>query len=408
MARLKRLLRVTGPSLAVLATTGCASHRPAPATRPATALSEARLSSPLPTELPTELPTGPPSASANTDPVVAWLDRTLVPLTARVNAPVDDIAPIGRWFADKRVVAMGEATHGTKEFFDLKARFFRYLVTEHGFRTLAMEMRRAESEAVDTYLKTGAGDPRELVRGSYFFFDAMEIVELIEWMRSYNERVTTAKQLSFFGFDVPGTPAADKIDASCGDRRGCRVVLRDGFMAHHIKERMAQTDGGFFVWAHNGHIADFEKADGWKPMGHYLRKHLGVAYYAIAFEFYRGGFIAPGGGALPTRRSRTLAHLNGRVVSEYLLPPAPRGSVAHRFAQARAHTYFVSLADPPSPARAFFADHLRLHTYGSAPPSPERSYEAYAPLHTIFDAMIFVHTTNGYTFTPIEPAATGP
>ena len=57
------------------------------------------------------------------DPVVAWLDSELVPL-----GQPDSLEPLSKVLGSRAVVAMGEATHGPKEFFELKHRFLRNLV----------------------------------------------------------------------------------------------------------------------------------------------------------------------------------------------------------------------------------------------------------------------------------------
>ncbi len=342
--------------------------------------------------------TAGPSSPLAVDGVVAWLDQTALPLSADLSAPPADITKIGQVIGDRRVVAMGETTHGTKEFFDLKHRFFRYLVEERGFRTLAMEMTRDAGDAVNHFVRTGEGDPRALLQGSYFFFDAKEMLELILWMRAYNEHRPTEEQVFFMGFDTPGTPAADVIAERCGERLGCQVVMRDALMAKHVHDWLDQHPGGALVWAHNGHAAHFESTDGWRTMGHYLRESLGEDYYAIGFEFNRGSFVAPAGGDLPVLRSVALEHLGGLVFSEYLLPPAPSESLAFRLSQAREDDYFVDLRAAPAVVRSFFESNRNLQSYGATPPHKDRQYEQYAPLQLIFDGLIFVETTHGYGF----------
>ena len=50
----------------------------------------------------------------------------------------DDLAAFGKAVGDARIVSLGEATHGTREFFQLKHRLLEYLVAEKGFTVLAM------------------------------------------------------------------------------------------------------------------------------------------------------------------------------------------------------------------------------------------------------------------------------
>lgn len=61
-------------------------------------------------------------------------------------------------FGDALVVGLGEATHGTREFFRLKHRLIRYLVREHGLRVVAMEPNFPETLAIDEYVPGEAFD----------------------------------------------------------------------------------------------------------------------------------------------------------------------------------------------------------------------------------------------------------
>ncbi|UNO44418.1 hypothetical protein [Streptomyces sp. MST-110588] len=57
-----------------------------------------------------------------------------------------------------RVVGLGEATHGTREFFRLKHRLLDFLVTEMDFSVPAMEASASAGPAVDAYVRHGVGD----------------------------------------------------------------------------------------------------------------------------------------------------------------------------------------------------------------------------------------------------------
>lgn len=314
---------------------------------------------------------GEPAQRVPNDPVVAWLDAHLIPVGS--DAGLAALAPMLR---GRSVIGVGEATHGTREFFQVKARLFRHLVKHGGFRVLAMEAPAATGKAIDNYLQTGNGDPAHLVQGTYFFLDAVEIVDLLRWMRTYNASGT--ERVHFVGVDL--TPEQQvQSEKSCGGRQGCLVVMRDGFMAHNA----LQAGPGTLLWAHNGHVGHFSQADGWKPMGQHLREALGSRYYAIALEFNQGSFIAPAGGELPVLHTHTVKHLSGRQLAEYVLGPAPPQALAHRFAQARSSFYFVDLSQANAAARAFFEGNRALQTYGANPPKLKRQYESYDPLDQV-------------------------
>jgi erythromycin esterase len=144
-------------------------------------------------------PSEPPPAE-----VTAWLKQAAVPLsTVEPDHGFADLARVGEMVGAARVVALGEATHGTRDFFQLKHRVFEYLVAERGFTAFAFEASFAESVAVDAYVRTGKGDPAELVaRLPGWIFDTEEVLALVRWMRLYNEDPKHPRKLRFHGFDM--------------------------------------------------------------------------------------------------------------------------------------------------------------------------------------------------------------
>ena len=64
---------------------------------------------------------------------------------------------------------MGEATHGTHEFFQLKHRMLEFLVERMGFTVFGIEANWPESLAVNDYVLNGNGDPAKALAGFYFW-----------------------------------------------------------------------------------------------------------------------------------------------------------------------------------------------------------------------------------------------
>ena len=115
-----------------------------------------------------------PGAPLPTDPkqnaaVAAQIKADAVPLmTVEAGHGDADLAAFGAAVGDAPVVALGEASHGTREFFQMKHRLLEYLVTQKGFTVFAMEANWPETAAVDRYIKTGQGDPKAALAGLYF------------------------------------------------------------------------------------------------------------------------------------------------------------------------------------------------------------------------------------------------
>lgn len=112
------------------------------------------------------------------DTPASWLRQRAIPL--------NDLRPLLGMIGNARIVTLGDATHGTHELFAMKQRIVP-LLAANGFRTIAFEAPYAEFEVVDEYVRTGRGDiASALASNDYFFWDADEIVELIEWARAQN------------------------------------------------------------------------------------------------------------------------------------------------------------------------------------------------------------------------------
>ena len=148
-------------------------------------------------------PSSPPAPTAEPTPaeIGAWLDANAHPFEgAHLSLPDDDLEFLRDLVGDARVVALGENTHGARDFFEMKARILRFLVEEMGFDTFAIEATWPEALRLDRYVRTGEGDSAVLLAGLYFWTWRTEaVLEMIEWMRDHNE---AGGDLGFHGVDM--------------------------------------------------------------------------------------------------------------------------------------------------------------------------------------------------------------
>jgi erythromycin esterase len=158
-----------------------------------------------PQRVPTPPPAPTPEPDAGPGPVppeiAAWVEANALPFDGtHLSLPHTDIEFLHDLVGDARIVALGENTHGTRDFFEMKARILRFLVEEMGFNTFAIEATWPESRLVDHYVRTGEGDPARLLAGLYFWtWNTESVIEMIEWMRSHNE---AGGDVGFHGFDM--------------------------------------------------------------------------------------------------------------------------------------------------------------------------------------------------------------
>ncbi|HEX7701795.1 MAG TPA: protein-L-isoaspartate(D-aspartate) O-methyltransferase, partial [Kofleriaceae bacterium] len=102
-----------------------------------------------------------------------------------------------------RVVLLGEATHGTSEFYRMRTRITQELITRRGFSAVAVEADWPDAAAVDRYVRGLAPRPRDWVPFSRFptwMWRNREAQALIEWLRSHN--AATAQRVGFAGLDL--------------------------------------------------------------------------------------------------------------------------------------------------------------------------------------------------------------
>jgi len=136
--------------------------------------------------------------------VTAWIKENAVPLkTVEAGNGFGDMQPLKKLIGDARIVAMGEATHGTREFFQFKHRMLEFLVEQMGFTVFGIEANWPESLALNEYVLTGKGDPKQGLRDLYFWtWDTEEVLAMIEWMRRYNADGSHPRKVKFYGFDM--------------------------------------------------------------------------------------------------------------------------------------------------------------------------------------------------------------
>jgi erythromycin esterase len=152
-----------------------------------------------------------------TDESITWLKSHLVPLTsASTSAPASELDALNTMIGTARIVGLGEATHGTSQFFSLKDRILRHLVQNMGFTRFAIEATSPEADEVNRYVLGESTTPPATLIGNLYFWtvDAQEVVEMVDWMRSYNTTVEPSQRVQFLGFDMqyPGA-SIDSVEA---------------------------------------------------------------------------------------------------------------------------------------------------------------------------------------------------
>ena len=106
---------------------------------------------------------------------------------------------------DARVVLLGEATHGTSEFYRMRARITRELVERKGFRIVAVEADWPDAGRIDGYIRHREAAPpaeRPFTRFPTWMWVNEEVSELVSWLRDWNESRSPEDRVGFHGLDL--------------------------------------------------------------------------------------------------------------------------------------------------------------------------------------------------------------
>jgi protein-L-isoaspartate(D-aspartate) O-methyltransferase len=135
---------------------------------------------------------------------VATLVREAAEPIASIDAPIDALL---ERIGDARLVLLGEATHGTSEFYRMRARITRELVTRRGFDFVAVEADWPDAARIDDYvLGEGRRSSLEFTPFSRFptwMWRNREVDELVGWLREHNLGLADPRQrVGFHGLDL--------------------------------------------------------------------------------------------------------------------------------------------------------------------------------------------------------------
>jgi erythromycin esterase-like protein len=158
-------------------------------------------------------------------------------------------------FGDARIVLLGEASHGTSEFYRARAAITRRLIEQHGFNMVAVEADWPDAAIIDRLVRQREPRPNAdppFTRFPTWMWRNREFSGFVGWLRAHNEALAPADRVSFHGLDLYNLNASigavidylDQVDpdaaATARQRYGClkpwredpavygRIALREG------------------------------------------------------------------------------------------------------------------------------------------------------------------------------------
>ena len=106
---------------------------------------------------------------------------------------------------DAQVVLLGEASHGTSEFYRMRDRISRELIAKKGFQFVAIEGDWPDAARVDHYVRHLEYPPSEwtaFARFPTWMWRNNEVRVFVDWLRSHNAALNPAKRVAFHGLDL--------------------------------------------------------------------------------------------------------------------------------------------------------------------------------------------------------------
>jgi erythromycin esterase-like protein len=161
----------------------------------------------------------PAPAPASVQETAALVREAALPLTGDDS----DYDPLMALIGENRFVLLGEATHGTHEFYRERARITQRLIREKGFGAIAIEGDWADADRVNRYVRgMGEDTSAEQALSGFSRFPEWtwrntDVRDLVEWLRNHNQPLPAAARVGFYGLDLYGlTSSVDAVVVSLG------------------------------------------------------------------------------------------------------------------------------------------------------------------------------------------------
>src|SRR3712207_810015 len=108
-------------------------------------------------------------------------------------------------FADARVVLLGEASHGTSEFYRARAAISKRLIERHAFNIVAVETDWPDAGTIDRYVRhrpKREGETRAFERFPTWMWRNADVDAFIRWLREHNADRAYEQMTGFYGLDL--------------------------------------------------------------------------------------------------------------------------------------------------------------------------------------------------------------
>jgi len=136
--------------------------------------------------------------------LVEFIKKEAIPLKQ-----IEDYNPLFDKMSEAKFVLLGESSHGTSEFYKIRAELSKKLIQENGYTYIAVEGDWPACQQINRYIKSYESihkNAEEALtafgRWPTWMWANEELIDFVEWLKSYNQSIPKDKQIGFYGVDV--------------------------------------------------------------------------------------------------------------------------------------------------------------------------------------------------------------
>ena len=155
----------------------------------------------------------------------------------------DGLDPLVDAIGDARLVLVGEATHGTHEFYRTRAALTQALITRKGFNLVALEADWPDAYRVNRWVRLASQEPdaetalADFTRFPRWMWRNRDVVDFITWLRMHNASVPPQRRTGVYGLDLYSLHASveavlaylRKVDPEAAERARYRYSCFEDF-----------------------------------------------------------------------------------------------------------------------------------------------------------------------------------
>jgi len=214
---------------------------------------------------------------------------------------------------DARFVLIGEASHGTHEFYECRASITKRLIAEKGFSAVAVEADFPDAYRVNRYVRGIGSDKnadealRDFERFPLWMWRNTEVLEFVEWLKEFNAEKPPNNQAGFYGIDLYSLHASmeavlkylEKVDPEAARRARSRYSCFDhhgedaqsyGYAASFDLSQSCEDEAVNQLVELQRRAAEYANRDGFVARDEYFFAEQNARLVKNAEEYYRQMF----------------------------------------------------------------------------------------------------------------------